>query len=172
MKANYIFDGISAVNFTQMSEFESSCVLMFRNHQNTTKWMYSSNISLQSHKKFITSLIKNPHSHYWLFKKGEILLGVGSLTRLSFLHKHAYLGIYKNPTLKGVGSEILKTLEEIAFKYFGLHSLHLEVMETNEKAIFFYERQGYYFEGKLIDFIYQNKCYQNALIYGKRNSYV
>lgn len=172
MKTSHVFDGISAIDFTQMTEFESECVLAFRNHPDTAKWMYSNDISWRNHLNFIASLVKNPHSHYWLFKKDEVLLGVGSLTRLNLLHKHAYLGIYKNPILKGVGSEILQTLEKIAFRYFCLHSLHLEVMQTNKKAIGFYKKQGYCFEGKLIEFIYQNSSYQDALIYGKRNFYV
>lgn len=66
-----------------------------------------------------------------------------------------------------VGAEILVTLEHIAFSEFCLHSLHLEVLESNAKAIRFYEKNGYKYGGKLVDFIYRNEFYHNALLYSK-----
>lgn len=66
-----------------------------------------------------------------------------------------------------VGAEILSTLEHIAFSEFCLHSLHLEVLESNAKAIRFYEKNGYKYGGKLLDFIYRNEFYHNALLYSK-----
>lgn len=66
-----------------------------------------------------------------------------------------------------VGAEILATLEHIAFSEFCLHSLHLEVLESNAKAIRFYEKNGYKYGGKLVDFIYRNEFYHNALLYSK-----
>lgn len=66
-----------------------------------------------------------------------------------------------------VGGEILATLEHIAFSELCLHSLHLEVLESNTKAIRFYEKNGYKYGGKLLDFIYRNEFYHNALLYSK-----
>ncbi|PAF41152.1 UDP-4-amino-4,6-dideoxy-N-acetyl-beta-L-altrosamine N-acetyltransferase [Helicobacter sp. 11S03491-1] len=166
---NFFIQDIYALDFTQMTLEDSMAVLEFRNHLDVAKWMYSKNISKKSHLKFISELKQNPSNHYWLFKKNQTYLGVGSITRINLTHKHAYLGIYKNPHLLNVGKDILKCLEQIGFKEFKLHSLHLEVIQTNQKAIAFYKKHHYTYEGKLIDFVYQNNNYQNVLIYGKRN---
>ncbi|PAF54036.1 UDP-4-amino-4,6-dideoxy-N-acetyl-beta-L-altrosamine N-acetyltransferase [Helicobacter sp. 13S00482-2] len=152
-----------------MNEQDSESVLNFRNHPETSKWMYSKNISKESHLNFISMLKNNSTSYYWLMKKAEVLLGVGSITRINSTHKHAYLGIYKNPLLKHAGKEILKCLEHIGFKEFCLHTLHLEVLESNQRAIIFYENHHYIYEGKLLDFVLKNNQYENVLIYGKRN---
>lgn len=166
---NFYIQDIFALDFTQMSEEDSQSVLDFRNHQEVSKWMYSDNISPSSHLNFISNLKNNPSSQYWLMKKNSKLLGVASLTRINLTHKHAYIGIYKNPSLHNVGRDILQCLEEIAFKEFALHTLHLEVLQSNQKAIVFYEKYGYTYEGKLQDFIFRNHQYEDVLIYGKRN---
>ncbi|MDO7253357.1 UDP-4-amino-4,6-dideoxy-N-acetyl-beta-L-altrosamine N-acetyltransferase [Helicobacter cappadocius] len=167
---NFYIHDIYALHFTQMDEKDSQSVLEFRNHPEISKWMYSRNISKKAHLDFISSLKNNPLSHYWLIKRGSLLLGVGSITRVNFTHKHAYLGIYKNPCLQNVGTEILKCLESIAFVEFELHTLHLEVLESNRKAIGFYKRHDYIYEGKLLDFIFRDNKYENVLIYGKRKN--
>ncbi|PAF42838.1 UDP-4-amino-4,6-dideoxy-N-acetyl-beta-L-altrosamine N-acetyltransferase [Helicobacter sp. 11S02596-1] len=166
---NFYIEPIYALDFTQMDDDDHAKVLEFRNHPSTSFWMYSKNISLASHLRFIEDLKKTPTSHYWLFKKNQILLGVGSITRHNQTHHHAYLGIYKNPHLSNVGTEILSCLEHIGFEEFGLHSLHLEVMATNEKAIAFYQKHDYIREGKLLEFICQDGTYRDVFIYGKIN---
>ncbi|PAF47190.1 UDP-4-amino-4,6-dideoxy-N-acetyl-beta-L-altrosamine N-acetyltransferase [Helicobacter sp. 12S02232-10] len=168
---NFYINNIYALDFTRMDHQDHLKVLDFRNHPDISKWMYSKNISLDSHLQFIDELKKNPTKHYWLFKKNQTLLGVGSITRINQTHRHAYLGIYKNPKLSKVGEEILKCLEYIGFKEFNLHALHLEVMETNQKAIYFYQKHNYIEEGKLLDFVCQNSTYLNVCLYAKRNPY-
>ncbi|PAF52161.1 UDP-4-amino-4,6-dideoxy-N-acetyl-beta-L-altrosamine N-acetyltransferase [Helicobacter sp. 13S00477-4] len=166
---NYNIKDINAIDFTQLQKNDCLKILEFRNHPEISKWMYTKNISLSSHLKFIAGLKKTSKSYYWLFKKNQIELGVGSITRINPLHKHAFLGLYKNPNLTGVGKEILKSLEYIAFKEFSLHTLHLEVMKNNQKAIDFYQKYDYNYSGELLDFIYQEGVYENVLIYTKRN---
>ncbi|PAF47547.1 UDP-4-amino-4,6-dideoxy-N-acetyl-beta-L-altrosamine N-acetyltransferase [Helicobacter sp. 12S02634-8] len=168
---NFTIGDILALNFTHLSDMQSLEVLSFRNNPQTSRWMYAQTIFLDTHLQFITELKSNPNSHYWLFKKGQISLGVGSLTRINKTHRHGYLGLYKNPDLQNVGKEILASLEYIAFKEFALHTLHLEVMASNQKAINFYQKHQYHLEGRLIEFIYHNHTYEDALIYTKRNPY-
>lgn len=165
---NFYIQDIFALDFTQMTLEDSQNVLNFRNHPEVSKWMYSDNISINAHLNFISSLKNNSSSYYWLMKKNSQLLGVGSLTRINLAHKHGYIGIYKNPSLYNVGGKILECLEEIAFREFALHTLHLEVLQNNQKAIAFYEKYAYTYEGKLQDFVFRNHQYENVLIYGKR----
>ncbi|MCE3039498.1 UDP-4-amino-4,6-dideoxy-N-acetyl-beta-L-altrosamine N-acetyltransferase [Helicobacter anatolicus] len=167
----FTFNGVQAINFVDLKEKEIYKVLEFRNHPEICKWMYNSSIlSLQAHLDFLESLKTTPSTCYWVFKKDEEFLGVGSLKRINIAHKNAYLGIYKNPEKKGVGDEILQFLEYIAFDSFGLHSLVLEVIASNKKAIACYERNKFVHTGTLKEYIFMNKKYQDVLIYGKINA--
>ncbi|WP_043902656.1 UDP-4-amino-4,6-dideoxy-N-acetyl-beta-L-altrosamine N-acetyltransferase [Helicobacter cetorum] len=170
MNKNMYYQNIQIINFTQMSDIEKLLVLEFRNHEQTSLWMYSSCISLKTHLDFIEQLKKSSNQRYFLFKQDDIYLGVGSLTRLNLTHKHGYLGIYKNPFLKNKGSEILKALEFIAFEELGLFTLHLEVMQSNQKAIAFYERHFYQLEGCLKEYIFRNGAFIDVLLYYKNKS--
>lgn len=194
MAKNFFYNEIYALDFTLMDKKDSLYVLQMRNHAQVAQYMYSSHISKQGHTDFIKGLKNNQKSAYWLLKKRGEILGVASLSRINLTHKNAYIGIYKNPFLDAcaqtkvlakstctgvsshssgdfagisVGAEILATLEHIAFSEFCLHSLHLEVLESNAKAIRFYEKNGYKYGGKLVDFIYRNEFYHNALLYSK-----
>lgn len=185
MAKNFFYNEIYALDFTLMDKKDSLYVLQMRNHAQVAQYMYSSHISKQGHTDFIKGLKNNQKSAYWLLKKRGEILGVASLSRINLTHKNAYIGIYKNPFLDevaqakvlaksasisvgiSVGAEILATLEHIAFSEFCLHSLHLEVLESNAKAIRFYEKNGYKYGGKLLDFIYRNEFYHNALLYSK-----
>ena len=194
MAKNFFYNEIYALDFTLMDKKDSLYVLQMRNHAQVAQYMYSSHISKQGHIDFIKGLKNNQKSAYWLLKKRGEILGVASLSRINLTHKNAYIGIYKNPLLDevaqakvlaksatsssisalpdisigiSVGAEILATLEHIAFSEFCLHSLHLEVLESNAKAIRFYEKNGYKYGGKLLDFIYRNEFYHSALLYSK-----
>ncbi len=196
MARNFLYDGVLGLDFCAMNKKDALKTLEMRNHRNVAQWMYSAQITQKAHFDFIKKLRKNSASFYWLFKYDSLLLGVGSLTRININHKHAYIGIYKNPELYkdvnldsncadsvdsgldsnshqnlrqnlNAGKMILETLEKIAFYDFGLHSLHLEVMESNSKAIRLYERNGYKLEGKLKDFIKKDNAFIDVLIYGK-----
>ena len=164
------YDGITAINFVDLQEGEVFKILEFRNHPQISKWMYKSSvISLQAHLDFIENLKTTPSSAFWLFKQGETMLGVGSLTRISITHQNACVGMYKNPSLSKVGDKIMQALQKIAFEAFWLRTLMLEVIATNRYAINCYERNGFEYTGRLKDFVCMNKVFQDVLIYQKIN---
>ncbi len=164
------FDGIRAVNFIDLDKEEIYRVLSFRNHPSISKWMYhSAIISVQAHLDFIENLKNTPSNVYWLFKQDDVILGVGSLTRVNIGHKNARLGLYKNPELSRMGDKIIECLQRIAFDSFGLHALMLEVIASNKKAIACYERNDFVLCGCLKDFALMDKGYQDVLLYQKIN---
>ncbi len=167
MLKSFLYDDIFALNFCAMDEIDTQEILTMRNDKQVAQWMYSQNISLESHLGFVNRLKTDSTSCYWAFKKESQILGVGSLSRIDICHKHAYIGIYKNPKLHKVGHLILGTLEKIAYFDFALHSLHLEVLAHNSEAIRFYEAHAYTKEGELKDFIYRESRFCDVHIYGK-----
>lgn len=160
-------NGIEVIDFFHMKQEDIMQVFYLRNHPETTKWSISQDISLNTHLNFIESLKEDDTRCYFLLKKNGEIIGVVSLTRINKRHKNAYIGIYKNPKLDRVGRDLLRTLEEIAFQKIKLHALFLEVLKNNTKAIAFYERNGYSYQGCLKDFVYQDNQYKDVLIYEK-----
>ncbi|CCM73335.1 UDP-4-amino-4,6-dideoxy-N-acetyl-beta-L-altrosamine N-acetyltransferase [Helicobacter heilmannii] len=158
---------LHACHFCHATKNEKLQILAFRNHPSTTAWMYTQQISKEAHMHFIEQLQFSQNAAYYLFKQGQELLGVGSLTRIDFAHSHAFLGIYKNPSLERVGALILDGLEFIAFFKFGLHALHLEVMANNTRAIGFYERHAYRKGGFLRDFVQRQDNYYDVWLFSK-----
>lgn len=91
--------GVLGLDFTTLSEADALRVLEMRNDARVARFMYASHITKEAHFSFIESLRGSSASIYWLFKKDRFCLGVGSLSRISIAHKHAYIGIYTNPFL-------------------------------------------------------------------------
>ena len=175
---------IIGLSFSTLCEDDIALVLAMRNDERVARFMYASSISPQAHREFIASLADNPSAKYWLFKCGEIVLGVGSLSRISLSNAHAYLGIYTNPFLskaqkhalcensafESVGAMILAALEQ-AGKELGLHTIFLEVLDSNAHARAFYERNGYDLQGRLREFVRVGRGggegYGDVCLYGK-----
>jgi len=54
----------------------------------------------------------------------------------------------------------------MASNIFGLHSLKLEVIEDNKKAIEFYKKKGFEEEGRLREFVLKHGKWLGVIIMG------
>ena len=108
---------------------------------------------------------------YRLVKSKDEYKGVVYLSRLDFNNRNGYLGIYSNPNLKGAGNLLQECLIKVAFGIACLHTLKLEVIEENEKALKLYKRFGFEKEGELKDLVFKNGKYKNVIIMGMLNKY-
>jgi len=168
LKKDFEIGDLLLINFINLNSAEKDLVRKWRNHKDVRKWMYQDHIiSFEEHAVFIEKLKEENKNFYWLVKnKNGKYLGVIYLNKVDFLHKHAYLGIYSNPELKGVGKFLIQALKELAFKIAKLHTLKLEVIETNKHAIEFYKKQGFKKEGKLKEFVYKNGEWLDVIVMG------
>ncbi|TLD96837.1 UDP-4-amino-4,6-dideoxy-N-acetyl-beta-L-altrosamine N-acetyltransferase [Helicobacter jaachi] len=146
---------LQAINFCDLNTNQSALVLSMRNHPQVARYMYMQAISQNAHNEFLAQLKSEKTKIYWLFQKDSEYIGVGSLSRINLAHKHAFIGIYANPLsqLSHKGAQILSFMESYAFGQLGLHTLHIEVLYDNERAIRFYTRMGYVEQGRLHHFI-------------------
>lgn len=170
---------LNAINFCNLSASESLRVLRYRNHPFVSKSMYGSpNISAKTHFDFISSLHNDSYSKYFLVQNNLNLrtdIGVVSLTRINLKHKHAYLGIYKNPFLESkhiesnktlrYGEQLIEVLKYIAFSEYNLHMLYLEVVESNTRAIKLYEKSGFNSCGRLKECFFINDKFKDIMVY-------
>jgi len=107
----------------------------------------------------------------WLMmhKKGEYL-GVLSLNKIDFRNKNAYLGLYSNPDLSGVGVFLMNCLKHIAFNIADFHTLKAEVIETNKRAIDLYKKSGFSEEGRLKEFVFKDGRWLDVIVMGIINA--
>lgn len=161
---------LQTTNFCQLNQEQAKLVCAIRNHKSVGQWMYSKNISPQMHEDFLHNLKGDKAKQYWLLHYEDDVLGVGSLTRINLTHRYAFLGIYTNPfsTIPHKGMQILEFLESMAFGELGLHTIHLEVLEHNTRALRFYEKMGYKQEGRLTELIYRDGRYYDVILMNKK----
>ena len=165
---NYKIGDYEARDFCACDREVLEEILAIRNTPEVARWMYSAHITHKGHFEFVEHLKLDKTQRYWAILHNGYILGVGSLTRMR--HQHAYLGIYTNPKATHIthkGQEILKIIEHIAFEELGLHSLFLEVMSTNARAIDFYTKAGFGYNGTLQDFVVSDGRFCDVLIMSK-----
>jgi UDP-4-amino-4,6-dideoxy-N-acetyl-beta-L-altrosamine N-acetyltransferase len=173
LRKNINLNGIDIINFINLKAKEKELTRKWRNHADVRKWMYSDHIiSRNEHNEFINKLAKDMRNVYWLIKaEDNEYMGVIYLNRLDFKNKAAYLGIYSNPedTFSGTGRLLIECLTKLAFRILHLHSLKLEVIETNKRAIRFYKKAGFSEEGRLKEFVIKEGHWCDVIIMGKIN---
>ena len=168
----YLSDSI-LINFQNLDNKEKEMVRTWRNNESIMKWMYQDhNITEVEHNNFIIKLKEDTKNLYWLLKNisGEYI-GVISLNRIDFRNKNAYLGIYSNPESKlHAGKLIISSVKELISNVIPLHTLKIEVIDNNERAINFYKKSGFNEEGRLKEFIHKNGEWHDAIVMGIINT--
>lgn len=170
---NFELNELNIINFIHLSYEEKKMVLNWRNHSNIRRWMYSDDIiSEEEHIKFIDKLATDDARFYWIVKKRNECLGTVSFNKIDFKNKYAYLGIYSNPysTFKNKGSMLIKCIKTLAFEIVELHTLKLEVLDSNQKAINFYKKEKFIEEGKLKECILKNNEWNDVIVMGVINN--
>ncbi|MDW7733453.1 MAG: UDP-4-amino-4,6-dideoxy-N-acetyl-beta-L-altrosamine N-acetyltransferase [Methanolobus sp.] len=161
-------------NFLNISTTERDMILEWRNHESIRKWMYSDTIiSPQEHISFLSNLIDDNKNIYWVAENDAgFFLGTISLNKIDFKNKHAYIGIYSNPynEIKNKGHLLIQCIKKLAFEIAGLHTLKLEVINNNQKAIDFYKKQGFNEEGRLKEFVIKDGYWLDVIVMGIMNN--
>ncbi|MDQ7822514.1 MAG: UDP-4-amino-4,6-dideoxy-N-acetyl-beta-L-altrosamine N-acetyltransferase [Candidatus Eremiobacteraeota bacterium] len=168
LRKSFEFEEVSLINFIHLKVQEREMVLNWRNNEVIRKWMYNSEIiSMKEHLEFLAGLKSSDHMHYWLVWTRESgYIGVISLNKINKLHKNAYIGIYSDPDKKGIGTILIRMVFRLAFQIACLHTLKLEVIEDNLRALEFYRKNGFIVEGTLKEFVFMDNGWKNVIIMG------
>lgn len=168
LKKNINFGDFILKNFINLTGNEMIMVLEWRNHVSVRKEMYQDHIiSIEEHSKFIEKLKYDDKNYYWILKnKNGDCMGTIYLNKLDFRNKNAYFGIYSNPSIKGVGCLLIECLKKLAFDIVNLHTLKLEVIAINERAINFYKKSGFIEEGRLKEFVFKDGRWHDVIVMG------
>lgn len=170
---NFSIGNYNLINFINLDEAESEIVRKYRNHDDVRCWMYQEHvISKKEHNNYIKNLVREKRNFNWLLKnkKGDHI-GVVSLNKIDYANKNAYFGIYTDPFSKipGAGSMLMDCLKKIAFDFAGLHTLRLEVIDSNRRAKKFYDKMGFKYEGRLKEFVLKHDEWIDVVVMGMVN---
>ena len=167
LKKNIELNGSELINFINLNDDEKEMIRNWRNHENVRNMMFSDHvITIEEHYKFIEGLRNEIKNFYWLVRKNRENIGTISLNRVDFKNSNAYIGIYTNPYLSGMGRLLIECLKKLAFDVGKLHTLKLEVIEDNEKAINFYKKAGFKDEGRLKEFVFKTNKWLDVIVMG------
>ena len=170
LKNNFEFDEIKIVNFINLTDAEKEMVRNWRNNKDIRRWMYQDHmISRKEHLGFLNQIKQNNKNFWWLVYGGNEPLGVIYLVRCDFENRNGYLGIYSDPKKSGNGKILMDCLKKLAFEVAGFHTLQLEVMENNGRAVNFYKKSGFKNEGKLKEFVLRDRNWRSVVIMGMVN---
>ncbi len=94
-------------------------------------------------------------------------IGITGLHAINWLNRNAEFGIFIGEPgywSRGYGTDATRTILEIGFMWYGLHRIHLRVVEDNLRAIRAYERVGFKPEGIEREVALINGQYKNLLV--------
>ena len=98
--------------------------------------------------------------------KTDKIVGVVGLNGINWVNRYASLGIfigeaeYRN---QGYGTEAIKMLLDYGFNYLNLHSIHLSLLDVNERAHKCYLKCGFKDSGIDRDRVFVNGKYYNLI---------
>lgn len=172
LRQDFTFDGMVLKSFPHLSDEERSMVLAWRNSDAVRPHMFTDHrISPEEHAAFIGRL-RAGDDFYWLVIGADGCgAGVIYLNRVDRRNAHAYLGLYANPErrVSGTGRVLIGLLKRLSFETAGLHTLKLEVIADNGRAIELYRKSGFETEGRLVEFVRKDGCWKDVVVMGIRN---
>jgi len=135
-------DSISLVNFIDLEYNEKLMILEWRNNPLIREWMFSKEvISQKNHFIYIDTLKEKSDRAYFLVKQDSRAIGVIDFTDIAI--DQANIGLYSNPNLRGMGSDLMRAIIEYGFFTLNVKKLISEVFEENFKAIRLYQKFGF-----------------------------
>ncbi|MGB9807583.1 MAG: UDP-4-amino-4,6-dideoxy-N-acetyl-beta-L-altrosamine N-acetyltransferase [Thermosulfidibacteraceae bacterium] len=169
LKEDFMIEDLWLKNFVNLTVEESELVRSWRNYPEVRKWSYMDHeIGVDEHRGFIKRLKGDSRNAYFLAIKEGKPIGVISLVRIDFKNRSSYFGIYANPFEKmpNVGTMLGRALLKLAFEIINLHTLKLEVLEGNDRAIGLYRKLGFKEEGRLREFVFKDGRWFDVIVMG------
>jgi RimJ/RimL family protein N-acetyltransferase len=123
-------------------------------------------MSLEGEKKYLEEN-SNPEATFSIITlDNDKLIGTVGLESIDHLNRTATLGIFigdKDYLSKGYGTEAIRLLLDYGFNYMNLHSVKLNLMRFNERALKCYKKCGFKETGKIRENKFINGKYYDTI---------
>lgn len=124
-------------------------------------------MSLEGERRYLQDGY-NPQATFSIITLDEDkLIGTVGLERINNTHRTATLGIFigdKDYLSKGYGTEAIKLLLDYGFNYMNLHSVKLELMSFNLRALKCYKKCGFKEVGRIREHRFINGKYYDIIL--------
>lgn len=130
------------------------------------------NLTIESALNFINKSQQDEENrHYAITDETDEYLGTVSLKNINLKDKNAEYAIClrKKTIGTGIAKQATEEVLKIAFDELKLHKVYLNVLSDNIRAIKFYEKFGFQYEGEFVDHLYIENRYKNLKWYSIRN---
>ena len=129
-------------------------------------------ITISSVMDFIDNSMSNEARNYAVVNEKDNYLGTISLKKIDIKDKNAEFAISFRKTAIGTGVALFatKTLLGIAFNELMLNKVYLSVLSDNERAIKFYKKVGFEYEGEFKEHIIINGHFRDIKFFAIRRS--
>lgn len=130
----------------------------------------SETVTKESIIDFIENSMTEKNKHYAVANELDEYLGTISLKHIDLNDKNSEYAVSFRKVAIGTGASTFATkqLFRIAFEELGLNKVYLNVLSDNERAIKFYQKMGFEYEGEFKDHININGEFKNIKWYGIR----
>ena len=128
----------------------------------------ATNVNMESVQRFIANASSSTESeHFAIADEDDEYLGTISLKNIDMINKHAEyaISLRKSVIGSGIAFESTKKILEYAFLKKELEKVYLNVYSKNLRAIKFYEKFGFIFEGEFRKHVYINGEFENLKWY-------
>jgi len=123
--------------------------------------------TLDDIRTYVHDLLSNGHYFFAVLDK-ETKLHIGNV-RIEIISKYAHIGKFSmiigdsNYHGKGIGTEVVKLVIDIAFNQIKLRKLTVDVVSENTPAVRVYEKNNFIIEGRLKECFFKHNKYFDFL---------
>lgn len=122
-------------------------------------------------EKFILNSYDKQNIHMAIVNEHDEYLGTVSLKNIDYINKNAeYAIVLRRKAIgKGIAKIGTKEILKIAFEYLNLNKVYLNVYSDNKRAIKFYEKMEFLYEGEFKECIFRDNDFVNIKWYSVFN---
>ncbi len=123
-------------------------------------------MSLEGEKKYLEENSNTQGTFAIVTLDENKLIGTIGLEKINTINRSAVLGIFigdKEYLSKGYGTEAIRLILDYGFNYMNLHSIKLELLSCNERALKCYKKCGFVETGRTRESVFLNGKYYDII---------
>ena len=123
-------------------------------------------MTIEAEKKFLEENNNHQSSFVIVTLDKNEMIGAISLEKINNINRTATLGIFignQEYLSKGYGTEAIKLILDYGFNYMNLHSIQLDLMSFNKRALNCYKKCGFIETGRKRENKYVNGKYYDTI---------
>lgn len=119
-------------------------------------------VSLEGCKEFIKSTLNDEtNKHFAIVDEEDVYCGTISIKNINDKNGEYAISVMKEYHGLGIAEFATKKILDISFNELNLNKVYLNVLSENKRAIKFYEKMGFNYEGEFKEHIYKDGEYKD-----------